>query len=458
MERMGRKLAVTTAMLLATASTVSFAQETSSDVRAELEQLRAEVAALKADKAQSDKSAAEIYMLAQEKAESAGGSAGITDKGKIYLKDANGNFTIGFKGQVQFRYIWNHIDGAPAAAPFGPASESTSGFQFRRMKFGAAGTVGDGWGYGFTFSTVRNSGAPGGNVFTEDAYISYKYDDNLTVVAGSIKLPFARQELISSSKQVAVDRGLSTEFFTLNRSDQVQFRYDTGDMIKVAAAISDGGNANFSGFGADASNDFAVTTRVDAKLMGDDWGAAKTESAGTDEDALFVGVAAHYQVNEGLGAPAVADHAFSWTADALFKTGDIALSAALFGNHVNNLGVVPNRSQYGLYLQGNYAISDDMDVFGRYEWIDDDGAAGPGVEQIQAITLGVNKHFSSNVKFTGDVVYIFAGDDPAAAGFVNGGELGGGIGLAGGGPVGPFSAGSGHDEQIAVRLQLQLLF
>jgi len=431
-------------------------------LRVEMAQMRAEMAQLRAEQ-QGDWMTPErrneiegVFSDAFSDAQSRGtllqegALAGIDDKGRMFLQSADGTFSARFSGQLQFRYIWNSMTDTAAR------SDSLSGFQFRRAKFGVEGDIADAWGYKILFATNRSSGPGGGNTFTEDAYITHDFSgdwEDWSVLVGAAKLPFARQELISSSRQVGVDRTLVTEFFTLNRSDQVQLQYGNDD-IRAAFAVSDGGNADFTGFAADASNDFAVTGRVDWLAMGDDWGDMKHEFGGVDEDALFFGAALHYEMAEGGGAAPVADGGLAWTLDTLYKTGDVALTAAIFGNHTQNNGAA-DTDQYGVYVQGDYDLGNDWDIFGRWEYIDDDGVAGAGTDQLQAITVGANHHINSRVKFTGDIVWIYAGDNPTADGnFSNGGELSSGLGLSSTG----FGAGTGHDDQIALRLQLQLLF
>lgn len=446
----------------------------------ELEQLRAEMAQMRAEMAQmraqqqgdwmNDARRSEIEGLIADVFADAnnrasllqeGALAGIDDKGKIFLMSSDGQFTASFNGQIQFRYIWNTLDTDNTSGT--RASESLSGFQMRRMKFGVAGTVGDGWGYNIKFATERAIGsatsgatstAPAngfgaGDLVTEDAYITYDLGDGWEVLAGINKLPFARQELISSSRQVGVDRALVTEFFTLNRSELVQISHETDD-FQYAVAISDGGNASFSAAQADASNDFAVTGRVDWRAMGD-WKDMKHEFGGVEEDALFVGAAVHYEVAEGSALP---EDVLVWTVDALFKTGDIGLTAAVFGNHTSNTGAV-DTDQYGLYVQGDYNLGNGWDIFARWETIDDDGVSAAATDELQAVTFGVNHHFNKNVKFTADVVWIYSGDNPSSgSSVINGGELSSGLGLSSTG----FTAADDHDDQIALRLQLQLLF
>ncbi|MEO0477708.1 MAG: porin [Planctomycetota bacterium] len=289
-------------------------------MRAEMAQMRAEMAQLKADQQgdwMSDTRRAEIEgMIADVFADAntratllqEGALAGIDEKGKIFLQSADGAFSANFKGQIQSRYIFNTEDGR--------SDESISGFQMARMKFAVKGKVGDGWGYEFKIKGDRDQESGTNDVEIDLAYITYKINDKLSMAAGAKKLPFARQELISSSRQVGVDRTLVNEFFTLNRSDLIELKYKASDDLYITGAISDGANFHLTDYNTNQANDFAVTARADWQAMGDDWSAAKDEFGGTDEDALFVGVAGHYEVADGTAIP---NSGFAWTADMLYN-------------------------------------------------------------------------------------------------------------------------------------------
>lgn len=433
------------AMLAAVPGVASAETSELEQMRAEMAQMRAEMAQLKTEtqgdwmndarRAEIEGMIADVFADANNRATllQEGALAGIDEKGKIFLMSADGSFGVNFNGQIQTRYIWNNLNDR--------ANESESGFQIRRVKFGAKGKVGDGWSYEIKMATDRDSG----DMAMEDAYIGYKISDSLSMKAGIKKLPFARQELISSSRQVAVDRGLSTEFFTLGRSEMIEFTHKS-DTILLTGAISDGANNDWNDYNDADANDFAVTGRLDWMAMGDDWGAMKHEFGGVKEDALFFGVAGHYEVFEESAVP---EDGFAWTADVLYKTGPIGLTAAIFGNHTTNTGGT-DTDQFGGYVQAAYDLGNDWDIFARWEYIDDDDNAGAGTEPIQAVTVGANKNFSKNVKFTADVVYAYAGDNPSGDGLAPDGEDSDGIGLA--------SSLNDDEATIALRLQLQLLF
>ena len=138
----------------------------------------------------------------------AGPSAGINPfKGKVYLNSGDGNHILYIGGHFQVRY------GVMSGA--GGTDTLEDGFQIRRSKLKLKGSVYD-WDYKFDIVGARNDG----NVYVETALVGTQITDGLRVDAGYDKLPFAFQELVSSSNQVAVDRAMATEQFTLNRGEQ----------------------------------------------------------------------------------------------------------------------------------------------------------------------------------------------------------------------------------------------
>lgn len=437
---------ISTAALMG-AMALGFAGTATADDDSRIAQLEAQVAQLTAQQQGdwlTEARADEVRGLVQDVLADAdtratllqeGMMAGIDDTGSVFLQSADGQFTMNISGQIQFRYLFNFEDDRKTA---GNSDEAASGFDVRRAKVAFSGTVGDGWNYLIRLATDHNSSAR--DIVAEDIVIGHDLGDGWKMRVGQFKLPFARQELISSSRQVAVDRGLATEFFTLNRAEQVQFSY-ADDQWHFHIALSDGGNSGFTTLPGGPSNDFAITVRADVRLDGE-WADAKDEF-GSDNNALFVGGAVHYEVFEGGGA--VNDN-FVWTVDALWKTGGFGITAAIFGSHVSSDTAAPDIDQYGFYAQVDYVLDEKWDVFARYDYIDDDIAS----DELHAITVGVNYHFNAHVKFTTDIVYILGGDDPSSVGAINGGESSDGLGLQ--------SGYTDDEEQIAWRAQLQLLF
>ena len=185
--------------------------------------------------------------------------------------------------QTQLRYVVNSRD------MVGPMEEDTAtGFQARRTKVGVEGEV-----ERFTYRVNGAFDRDGGAFVLEDAFFAWELDDNWSGQAGQFKLPFLREESISSTKQLAAERSITNEFFNQDRSQGIMFTF-TDENFRFFGAFSDGfGTAN-SDFTSGAEADYAFTARGDWKDEGD-WTAFEdfTNLGGTD--AGMVGVAGHWQ-------------------------------------------------------------------------------------------------------------------------------------------------------------------
>jgi len=281
-------------------------------------------------------------------------------------------------------------------------------------------------------------------------YFGYKFDGGLYVQAGIFKLPFARQELISSSRQTAVDRSIVTEYFTMDRAEQVQIGYK-GDMFTAMVSAHDGADNQFTDFTGDQAHSFGVTGRVDVKLMGE-WDQAKDELAwsGDEGTALFIGAAGQWENNkDNAGAVANADSWYAVTVDALLEVNPFSVTGAYFFAEADNPAGVADLEAHGFYAQGAVNFDNTWAPFIRYNWLEQD-PEGVGQDPLQAVTFGINYFLKKHdAKLTADVVYIFDGTSLDEVGDINGGELSSGLGLTG---------KTNDEDQLAVRVQFQLKF
>lgn len=415
------------------------------DLRSEVQVLKAELAQMRSaqgDNWLNERRAEEVKGLIREVLSDAEMRASLQGDGimaghngsHFFMQSADGGFLMEVGGQVQFRYIANNAEDR--------ADETDSGFQLRRTKINFGGHIADPKiGYFVQIATDYTDG----NVFLEDAILSYDLTDDLKLSGGKFKLPFLREELTSSKYQLAVERSSVAEFFTLNRAEQIQLAYDS-EMIRAAVSVNDGSNSETSDYASDAV-EAAFTGRVDIKLTGD-WDQARDFSAWSGEDlALFVGGAAHYELGDGANG-AAADY-FAWTVDGSVETNGLNVFAAFNGGHINpDAAGAADRDMYGAVAQAGYqVIADTLEPFVRWEWLDDDAA---GTENLQVASAGFNWFFKGhNAKLTTDLVWIYEGDDPVANPY-GANELSTGLGLLGG----LVDA----EDQVALRAQFQLLF
>ena len=450
MVRENRKMVVVGAALSGLAAPmVAVGQD--GDVQAQIEALQAEVAQLRAEQDQgwlNERRAEEVKSLVREVLADAETRASLMEEGLVaghdgshfFLASPDDAFLMEIAGQLQFRYIYNTQD---------DRDEDVRGFQLRRTKINFSGYIADPkLGYDLTLAVNRDDGA----VEVEDAVISYAVTENLEVLAGQFKLPFLRQELISSKRQLAADRALATEYFTLDRSQQVQLAYGS-EAFKLFGAFSDGGDESYDEF-TETDTEYAFTGRLDVKLSGE-WDQAKDTTAWEKDDAmgLFLGAAAHYEATDEEAGNDFGD-TFAWTADALWNAYPFGVMGAVMGAH-SDPDTGEGADAYGVVVEGGVHVTEQFEPFARWNWIDADGAE---LSELQAATVGFNYYFRKHrAKFTLDAVWLYDagiadsnGDGEINDAFsgLNQGALSDGLGLL----------GDDAEDELAVRAQFQLLF
>ncbi|MEM1026980.1 MAG: porin [Planctomycetota bacterium] len=404
-----------------------------SSLRSELDALRREVTQLRQqlpvtwmDEARE----AELRTLVEDVVSDASTRTAFQDAGlgagydgKNFFLEGDG-FRLNVSGQIQFRYVHNSDGGASSV------SDDADGFELRRTKVQFKGNLGDPKiSYVVRLASSRSSA----NTSLEEAAIGYKFDNGVQLAAGKKKLPFLRQELLSSTRQLAVDRGLGTEYFTLNFAEQLQTVIPIGKQIRATLAYSDGGVSESSAALADTVK-YAFTGRVDAAILGDFADGKDLRPRKDESEALLLGAALHAEEGEATDAETLA-----WTLDAMGKTGPLTGMAAYMGGRDEGADV----TVHGLTAEVGYAFIPMYQPFVRY-----DGLWEEGEGDLQALTMGGNAYLGGHAaKLTADVVWVFAGDAIAPIAGLNSSPTNSGIGLV-----------SGQGEQLAVRAQFQLLF
>lgn len=383
-----------------------------------------------------------------------GGTAGWD--GKFYLGSADGNWRMNISGQLQVRWALNNASGQGGGVAVFP--DTLYGFEVRRAKVKFAGHVVDpSWQYTLQLAVDHDS-IGDGSFEVEDAIIGKDFGNGVLVWAGQFKLEFNREELTSSSSQLAVDRSVVNAFFNLDRSQGVRVQY-TGDRFRLAGSYSDGASNRWGGFdlGSGPAAD-AFTGRVDWLAAGD-WKQFKDFQGwkgGTF--GAMIGAAIHYQKSKyGMlnAAPGLftmpRTERLAWTVDAQLEGDGWNAFAYVVGNHLSdNAAGSASADQIGVVVQGGYMLNEKWDIFARYEWGDLDNNTSPsaiatsaaGLSDISIVTLGTNYYFQKQtVKWTSDVGF---GLDPVPTLR--------GLGVAWRPDVGA------NDGQFVFRTQLQLLF
>jgi phosphate-selective porin OprO and OprP len=331
-------------------------------------------------------------------------------------------------GQLQMRFVSNSRDTVP-----GGGEDTASGFQIRRAKLKFSGKVSDEFSYKVNGAFSKSSGA----FKLEDAYVDYKAD-GIKVRSGQFKLPFMREELVSSSRQLAAERSITNEFFNQGRSQGIEVSGSSGKLHWMVA-VSDGLATINTDFTSSKEADFGFTGRVEYLIAGDDWKRFKDFTSWQGSDfAAMAGGAVTYQ--SGGDTFATADM------DLTGLTADVSVegngwNAFVAGNYQNiEPALGADMENWGFVAQGGYLVNPQWEVFGRF-----DALLSDLMDDFSTVTAGVNHYFipeSHAAKFTGDVQFFLDAQSLSDA------------------PSSTSTAllPSADDSQWAVRLQMQLLF
>ncbi len=484
-----QRTALIFAALIAVIATPAFsAQQTNEQLAAEMAQLKAEVAQLRAQQNESwltERRAEEVKTLIHEVLSDAETRASLLDSDltagwneNFFLASGDGKFLLKVTGMIQVRWVLNTVD-------FDDDSNNDTdghGFEVRRAKLQFAGHIGD---PKFQYlvrlaadadnsidddSETAFGDEDGGDVFLEAGWISYTFDNGITVRGGRFRAPFLREELTDAQHQLAADRTYVNEIFTVGYTEGVEVSY-AAEKWKVAVMINDGFQAGeysrIDPFYPDDSDpegnawndkdsDFALTARVDVMLMGN-WSQMQDFTAWAGEDtAVFLGVAFHLEDDEDDGDSDSDQNDFwMWTVDVSAEWQSWGIYAAVIGSHTeyDEATTDADPDVYGFIVQGSYNFNDKIEPFIRYEKIcpdNEDFVSGEtGGEHQAFLTFGANWYLKKHAaKMTADIVYSLGSVEVGMPhlGLFNVDESSG------------TTSSDSEDEMWAVRLQFQLLF
>ena len=454
-------------------------------------------------------------------------TAGFGNRG-FFIASPDGNFILNLSGQLQIRYATNFLSsrdysilnanpGAGVNRNTAPApsinsyNKSTYGFEIRRMKLDFFGHVIDpSWQYRLILIYNQNQNAsliPGGNnaagangssnAGMEEAMVIKDMGDGFRISLGQFKSPFLREEIVSSRRQLAVERSLVDQMFSTKFTQGIQGTW-TGDYLIFEAMYNDGGsNANTGATAAFNSESVGSPQNLNNGAGFTQW--AVTAHAGWlaygqwndfNDLSSFPGEGEGLMFNAWLNMQRGGESATSaiqgtnniplnGNSDAQFLTWSVDASWHLGGANffsyfvmntaydipattTNNISSINN---YGAVVQGGYFITDTVELFGRWEWmstqnkgVNDIGNVGnattPTVANVfnagrtNVYTAGFNWFIAGRqIKLTTDIGFTTA---PL---WFNNGIYGAGV-TGTNYRIEPDGGGG----QIVARTQLQLLF
>jgi len=414
------------------------------DMQAQIDALRTELSQVQVQQGDNwlnERRAEEVKGLIMEVLSDADTRASLMNDGAIaghngehfFIHSADGAFALYVSGQLQFQYIYNNQDVSTAT------DEDEGGFQLRRGKINFDGHISSPK-VGYHVSLARDWFDSGNGVILEEYNVSHQINDNLNVAAGLMLIPFQAEDLIDSTRLLAVERTPTNEFFTPNRAEGVRLTYGDGPLT-ITGMISDGADSERTDF-EDDSSEIALTGRIDYIIEGEASQGEDFTGWSGEGQYLRVGGAYHLEYGDARNGGTADYHAH--TIDAHYENGAFNLFGAYTGATIDPDGGGSDRDMDGFVLQGGvHVVPDKVEIFGQWFFIDGDVA---GEDDFDGFVIGMNYYINGHrTKFTADVI-VLNEDAPT------------------GNPFGDVIATSrlglisGTEDEMAVRTSIQVLF
>ena len=452
----------------------------------------------------------------------------VYDRG-FYIATPDGNFRLNLSGQLQIRYaasFYSNRDndiinantgagvnrGTGAAPPPGSYLKNVSGFEIRRMKLDFFGHMIDpSWQYRVMLIYNQNQNAlltPGGNnaagvagssnMGMEEAMVIKDLGEGWKISVGQFKSPFLQEEIVSSRRQLAVERSLVDQMFSTKFTQGAMLTWQNEQLIAEVMYNDGGSNAN-TGASAGFNNalftdgtttlnngagfaQWAVTGHLGWVVFGEWSGFRDMNNFRGESEGLLLNAWMNMQRGGQHQSPTVigtnniplngnADAEFlSWSVDATWNLGGANLFTYFVMNTAYSMPSTPTNdlgsiNSYGAVVQGGYFITDEVELYARWEWmntqnrgVNDIGIGNTGgnptyanvfnAGRTNAYTVGFNWFLGGRIiKLTTDLGWT---SDPL---WFNNGIYGAGV-LGTNYRIEPGGGGN----QMVVRSQLQILF
>jgi hypothetical protein len=387
------------------------AAPTTQDVNSRIDALQAEITQLRAEQkqqkaeAEQQTSGAVLHDAGRQSQflDAQGVLAGYTN-GKFVLQSEDGKYLAHPWLQFQFRNVTDYREKG-----VNNADNTQTGFEVRRLKFGADGNLfGDQLTYFTQFAVDRKSG----NVQLEQAYAKYQFDHTpFAVRAGQFKDPFDHEQLLASKYFAPIDRTLTNDTFAGSEGfiKGVSLIYDPATFVRAEAGFTGGlknTGTNFQQYPTTGiTTDYGAAGRVEVKPFGEWKEYDKGSAYGAKTNTLVFGAGADF-TEAGDG------QALSHVVDAQLTTATgWSLYAAYLGRYFHHNPSAKNTDTYDptVRVQASWAIDKKWEPYARYEYIHFDGkefAAGT-TTNVHVLTAGFNYYvFGQSLRVSLDANYL----------------------------------------------------
>ena len=396
----------------------AFGAGSENDALAQIAELKRELAELKTSNNDSwltEQRAGEIRGIVQDVLADADTRTSLQDSGAMagynngfFMSSADGNFKLEVGALIQVRWVMNDAKGYQAGAQ-NDKQNTEYGFENARTQLNFSGNVVDpSWTYRVR---VNMTPANGGEATLDFGYVQKTMDNGFSFRLGQFRAPWMREMLVEDGHQLAVDRSILSAYFGQGFSQGLGLGY-AQENWKVDAYYGNGiytgvtgGPADGNGSWSENGTNWSVAGRFEYLIKGN-WDQFADESSFRGEDfGVMVGVAGIAQRYDNQTTVASSgDKTYGITGDVTMDFGGANMSAAfVWARQDPSAAGVDSVSPYGFNVQGGYFVTDDIEVFGRYDYIDYKTTTNTDQDKYSGVTLGANWYLAGhNAKLTLD--------------------------------------------------------
>ena len=341
------------------------------------------------------------------------------------ISSNDGQWMLRMNGLLQNRWVLNHtkndINTVPGAA--GNGEKSRHGFETTRAALNFSGTVAKDYHFNIRLNWSPYAGSNTANPSqVEWAYAGIDLSDSVSLTMGKQKYSVMREYMVNAEFQQAIERSLYSYYWaTSSQTNGIKLNY-ANDSLRANVMYSNGPTAaQWNGNGAvpadsydQDSADWMLSGRIAYKAS-DTWEQfdEMTSPQGSEAGMLFGFGWAVWDNNDSITQPpgaASTDTQWLLTLDASMDFGGWNLFGSItYGDDSQNaFGAIANDGghQWGWMLQGGYYLSEDLELYGRFEWLDP--RTGNDNDNIEILTIGANWYLAGqNAKFSIDWGYAF---------------------------------------------------
>jgi len=448
------------------------AVEANNDTAAQINELKAEIAALKSQQGEqwlTEARADAIRGVVQDvladsstrsSFQQAGATAGYNNG--FFLSSADGNYSLKINALEQVRFVWNNTYQNNAAGSNNDANQW--GFENRRTQAFFSGNVVDpSWKYlvGMAYDSQQDPYYNPGAANSFQLYyanVTKSFGNGFSVTVGQQNVPWTvESQLFNAGSTQMGDYSIFEYVFgagqqvgALASYEQDMWRVKAGWFNQIQNSAAGAASTPANQWNSLSNQSIALAARAEFKVAGTWEQFTKESSFKGEEFGLLVGGGVIWQNGraQNAGTSTYGANPIGLTVDGRANFGGFNLIGQFVwqdGYPGTTVGTT-TESVYGLNIQGGAFVSDDLEVFGAWSWSDVGPSGARSVENY--LEVGANWYFAkNNLKMT------VMGIIPMNNGATTANNL---RGFATG--VGLDSAAVNADNNFSLVCQLQVMF